>query len=286
MITIPLQIRPSDQDSLGHVNNAAYVAYVQHAVAEFLAEHGFADDWRHNHSPHYWVMRELAIEYRLASSFGEQLAADVWLAEADERQALFGCQFCHPDHGQEEVAIRVQSRWQRQASSSGQAVKLPEALLAAAGPESGDLPRPFKSPREAEEVRRYQWRHSVQRSEVGPGGRAHPHVLFEWIEESILCASEEAGWPIERCLAADFIVLQMRHDASFHSWPLLGEALEITSRLVNVRRLRGSWHNEIRSLADGRLLASNYSTGVFLNLDGRPTAPPPGMMEALQQPGD
>ncbi|MFN2224145.1 MAG: acyl-CoA thioesterase, partial [Candidatus Promineifilaceae bacterium] len=135
-------------------------------------------------------------------------------------------------------------------------------------------------------VRRYNWRHWVHRRVVGRGGGAHPHVLFEWIEESILCASEEAGWPIERCLAEDFIVLQMRHDASFHSSPLLGEALEITSRLVNVRRLRGSWHNEIRSLADGRLLASNYSTGVFLNLDGRPTAPPPGMMEALQKPGD
>jgi acyl-CoA thioesterase FadM len=77
----------------------------------------------------------------------------------------------------------------------------------------------------------------------------------------------------------------MRHDASFFSAPLLREAVEVTSRMINVRRLRGTWHNELRSLADGRLLAVNYSTGVFLNLDGRPTSPPPGLIEALQQPG-
>jgi YbgC/YbaW family acyl-CoA thioester hydrolase len=285
MITIPLQIRPSDQDSLGHVNNAAYVAYVQLAVAELLARNGFAADWHDDSSPHHWMMGELAIEYRLPSAYGDHLSALVWLAEADEQRPLFGCQLFHSDLGQEEVAVRSRSRWQRRASSTGEAVSLPQAFLETAVQEGAEVPRPFSAPAETRAVRRYEWRHSVQRSEVGPGGRVHPHVFFEWIEEGILGASSEAGWPIERCLAQNFVVFQMRHDANLFSMPLLGETVEIASRLVDVRRLRGTWHNEIRSLADGRLLAENYSTGVFLNLDGRPTSPPPGMMEALQQPG-
>ena len=85
MITVPLQIRPSDQDSLGHVNNAAYVAYVQQAVAELLARQGFGADWRQG-SGHQWMMQELAIEYRLASSFGDRLAAQV-SALPDEKLA-------------------------------------------------------------------------------------------------------------------------------------------------------------------------------------------------------
>ena len=42
---IPLQSRPSDNDSLAHVNNPAYVAYVQHAVADYLTQQGFVADW-------------------------------------------------------------------------------------------------------------------------------------------------------------------------------------------------------------------------------------------------
>lgn len=284
MITVPLQIRPSDQDSLGHVNNAAYVAYIQQAVAELLAQQGFGADWRQG-SGHQWMMKELAIEYRLASSFGDRLAALVWLAEADEQQPVFGCELYHTDRGPEEAAVRARSRWQRQATASGETVSLSQTSLETAGQEGGELPRPFRAPAEDREVRRYHWRHSVQRSEVGPGGRVHPHITFQWIEEAILSASNEAGWPIERYLAEDFIVFQMRHDASLLAPAVLGEAVEVTSGMVNARHLRGSWHNEIRSLADGRLLASNYSTGVFLNLDGRPTSPPPGLIEALQEPG-
>ncbi len=282
MITVPLQIRPSDQDSLGHVNNAAYVAYVQQAVAELLARQGLGADWRQG-SEHHWLMKELAIEYRLGSSFGDRLAALVWLAEADEQGPLFGCQIYHSERGPEEVAVRARSRWQRQAADGGKAASLPQESLASAGQEGAEMPRPFRTPAENREVRRYHWRHSVQRSEVGPGGRVHPHITFQWIEEAILSASDEAGWPIERYLAEDFIVFQMRHDASLFSPALLGETVEVTSGMVNARRLRGSWHNEIRSLSDGRLLASNYSTGVFLNLNGRPTSPPPGLIKALQQ---
>lgn len=284
MITVPLQIRPSDQDSLGHVNNAAYVAYVQQAVAELLARQRFGADWRQG-SEHHWEMKELAIEYRLASSFGDRLAALAWLAEADEQRPLFGCQIYHSERGREEVAVRAQSRWQRQAAGSGEATSLPQEFLTTAGQEGAELPRPFRTPAENREVRRYHWRHSVQRSEVGLGGRVHPHIIFQWIEEAILSASDEAGWPIERYLAEDFIVFQMRHDASFFSPVLLGEAVEVTSSMVNARHLRGSWRNEIHSLSDGRLLAVNYSTGVFLNLDGRPTSPPPGLIEALQRSG-
>jgi acyl-CoA thioester hydrolase len=285
MITIPLQIRPSDQDSLGHVNNAAYVAYVEQAVAEFLARQGFAAEWRDASSPHYWMMDELAVEYRLAASFGDQLAAHVWLAEAHENRPLFGCRVILQVDGQEQEVVRARSQWRRCSASSGAEAQLPSSFLALAGQDGGELPRPFSVQVEERKLRRYHWWHVVERCEVGAGGRAHAHVLFEWIEESILCACDEAGWPISRLLAANFVVYQMRHDASFFSPALLGEAVEVTSRLVNVRHLRGSWHNEIRSRSDGRLLATDYSTGVFLNLEGRPTTPPPGMIEALQEPG-
>jgi acyl-CoA thioester hydrolase len=283
MIAIPLQIRPSDQDSLGHINNAVYVAYVQHAVAELLARQGFVCDWQGSGS-HAWTMQELAIEYRQASSFGDQITAQVWLAEADQVRPLFGCEILRGFEGDQQVAMRASSRWQREDQETGEAAKLPPAFLETATGNNEDLPRPFKLPAIDGDIRRYRWRHVVERNEVGPGGWVHPNVFFKWIGESILSASAEAGWPIERYLAADFIVFQMRHDVKFHSRLALGEAVEIDSRLVDVRRLRGTWQNEITKIADGYNVATNYSTGVFLNLSGRPASPPPGMIEALRQP--
>ena len=283
LTTIPLQIRPSDCDSLDHVNNSAYVAYVQHAVAERLAGQGFAADWSES-GPCHWAMQDLASEYRLASSFGDQLLAQVWLAEADTIRPMFGCEIVRWNGEDRQVVVRSQSHWQRLEAGSGQPVALPEALLSALAEDAGGGPRRFKAPGDKDGLRRYRWQHRVERAEVGLAGLAHPHVVFEWIEESVLSASAEAGWPIERCLEMDFVVFQMRHDATFFSQPSLGQALEITSRLVDVRRLRGTWQNKIRDLDDGQLLVNNYSTGVFLNLAGRPTSPPPGMMEALQRP--
>jgi acyl-CoA thioesterase FadM len=281
MKNIPIQIRPSDHDSLGHVNNANYVAYVQHVVAEWLSSHGVAAGWRDRAST-YWMMQELAIEYRLASSYGDRLFANVWPVEYDEGQPVFGSEIYRLDGETRQVIARSRSRWQQRRSSTDEAVAATGEWPGPANAASGDLPRPFKAPVESKNARRYRWQRSVERSEIGPGNRIHPHVLFEWIEEATLHASTESGWPIERYLAEDFIVFQMRHDASINSLPVLGEVMEVTSRMISARRLRGTWHNEIRSQSDGRLLATNHSTGVFLNLDGRPTSPPPGLIEALQ----
>ncbi|UCG24279.1 MAG: acyl-[acyl-carrier-protein] thioesterase [Chloroflexota bacterium] len=283
MTSITLQVRPSDCDSLDHVNNSAYVAYVQHGVAERLSGLGFAADWSES-GPCRWEMQDLAIEYRLASSFGDQLAAQVWLAEADAIRPVFGCEIERWNGDDRQVVVRAESRWQRLEAGSGKPVTLADAQLSALNKDAGNRPRRFKRPADSDGHRRYHWRHRVERAEVGLARLAHPHVVFEWIEESVLSASAAGGWPIERCLEADFVVFQMRHDTTFFGQPALGQALEITSRLVDVRRLRGTWQNEIRDVDSGRLLVNNYSTGVFLNLAGRPTSPPPGMMEALQSP--
>ena len=85
-----IQLRPADCDSLGHVNNAAYVAYLQHALAEFTARNGFANDWR-DEPEHTWSLQSMAIEYRQPAVFGDTLTAAIWVAEPDPLRPAFGC---------------------------------------------------------------------------------------------------------------------------------------------------------------------------------------------------
>ena len=120
------------------------------------------------------------------------------------------------------------------------------------------------------------------RVEVGPDGYVHPQAIYQWIEEGIFSASAQAGWPIQRWQEVGFVVFTIRHDTTFEALPKLGDQITIINRVIDVRRLKGTWLNEIRRESDNALLARNYTTGVFLDLEGHPSTPPEGMMEAIQ----
>jgi YbgC/YbaW family acyl-CoA thioester hydrolase len=280
-----LQLRPADCDSLGHVNNAAYVAYLQHALAEFTTHHGLVYDWR-DEPDHIWSLRSMAIEYRQPAVFGDTLTAEIWVAIPEPLRPVFGCEIRKGNSAmredQQASIVRSRSAWSRIARTSGEVVPAPDGLLAASAAEEGLLPRRFRLPNDSEDVRHYSWEHRVMRAEVDTAGRAQPQSIYRWLEQSVFQASARAGWPIERWLQTGYMTLQTRHDTEFLDFPGAGDPVRITSRLVEVRRLRGTWFSEIRNQMDGTVLARDYSTGVFLNLAGRPAAPPARIFQDIQ----
>ncbi len=54
-------------------------------------------------------------------------------------------------------------------------------------------------------------------------------------------------------------------------------------RLISVRRIRGTWIHEIVRPVTSTLLMRDYSTGAFLDWEGRIKPAPNAMMEALVQ---
>jgi acyl-CoA thioester hydrolase len=283
--SITLQLRPADCDSLGHVNNAAYLAYVQHAVAEFTARYGFARDWREE-PEHVWNLQSMAIEYRQSAVFGDTLTAEIWITEPEPLRPAFGCEIRRSNSADGEVEeasiVRSRSVWSRIVRESGEIIPVPDRLLMASTDEQGALPRPFKLPNDSEEVRHYSWEHHVMRAELDAAGHVQLQSIYQWLEQSVFEASAKAGWPIERWLEAGHLTLQTRHDTEFLRFPGASDSIRITSRLVEVRRLRGTWLSEIHSQMDGTLLARDYSTGVFLNLAGRPATPPARIFQEIQ----
>lgn len=281
---IEVQVRPVDCDSFGHINNSAYVSYIQLVLARSLDRFGFVDDWRPE-GDHFWMPRLLEIEYRQPARFGDQLAALLWLMEPDPLCPMFGIEIRHACDGAGDAGdavMRARSAWSRCTRQSGQAVPLPKTLLAQLPCEAGILPRPFALPPDSPDFRRYHWDHRVVRAEVGPGGRAHPQMVYRWLEDALFDASAQGGWPTERRLATGAIALMTRHDGQILALPVVGEEIRITSRIVEVRRLRGTWLHDIHGLPGGDLLLSDYSTGIFLDLTGRPAAPPAEMIQELQ----
>jgi acyl-CoA thioesterase FadM len=282
---IPIQARPSDSDSYGHINNAVYVSYFEQALYESLARQGQTLDWRRE-GDYYWTPQSLSLEYRRSATLGNPLEGYLWLAKAHYIQPEFGFEIqIHPSTSEAEgpaSIFRAKGVWRRKRKDNGISDELSDDLLAQFSQAPGDLPRDLDPPALPSTVRQYNWDHPVLLSEVGSSGRVHLQALYQWLEESIYDACSQAGWPIERWLACGFFTLQTRHHSEIFDLPKAGEAVHIRSRLVDVWRRGGTWLLELEAGADGRLLVRDYSTGVHLDLEGRPATPPSQIISELQ----
>jgi acyl-CoA thioesterase FadM len=147
---------------------------------------------------------------------------------------------------------------------------------------AGILPHNFHLPETSSEPKQYLWEHTSELREIDATRHIHLQVLYQWLEDSLMDAIDQAGWPLSRWLAAGYFTLQTRHDSEILELPGLGDSVSITSRLVDMHRLGGTWLQEVQRSVDGQLLAKDYSTGVFLNLNGRPASPPSEIFEAIQ----
>ncbi len=180
------------------------------------------------------------------------------------------------------AAFRAAGVWTRKRRDGGDPEEIPGELLTELARAPGVLPHDWRPPPAASEVQEYRWDHRVGLSEVGPTRRVHLEALYHWLEESILDASTQAGWPLERWLAAGFFTLQTRHNTEILSLPGAGDAVRIKSRLVEARRLGGTWLLQVETAGDGQVLVRDYSTGVHLNLQGRPASPPLQITQDIQ----
>ncbi len=81
--------------------------------------------------------------------------------------------------------------------------------------------------------------------------------------------------------ASNFVTVQIRHDTEYFLPAVYGDEIEVVSRLYDLRRVRGTWLHEIHRAGTGELLVRNYSTGAFLDLQGRPAPAPQAMLDAL-----
>lgn len=282
---VRFQTRPCDCDVFGHVNNAVYASIIQHAFAETLARLGLSKDWSRE-GDCFWELKSLAIEYRSLATFDSELKVNIWLEQPDETDPVIGLEIedCRAtSEGQAQQSIsRARSVWNRISRQNREKVSVPSSFLVDFPQDGGLLPRPFDLPADSSRFRSYGWDHRVMVSEVGPSGRVHPQAVYDWLQESVFDASEQAGWPTERRMAVNFVTFQTRHDTEFLAFPEIGDSIRITSRAIEVRRLRGTWFHEVHRLPKNELLLRDYSTGVYLDLDGRPATPPADMMTDIQ----
>jgi len=246
--SVRVRTRWDDCDRNGHVNNAAYAALVR-------AAHDRAGLPASR-------LRALTIAYR--EPVGPEATLDVDVAVVETAPAAQRVTYTLRLDGR--PAAAAEAAWQ--LADPPLHVDLPAITRDAGG-------RPFRF---AQAVRTY---------EVGPDGEARPQAILQWLEHAVFRAAARAGWPTERMLAAGFLSLVIEHRLVLGESAREADELEVESRLVELRRVSGVWHHEIRR-RDGALVAADRARGAFLDRDGRIRPAPPGLLEDLLrgEPGD
>ena len=142
------KVRHYEMDSLGHVNNAIYLHYLEHAAYEHAATAGFGDE-RTRALGGIWIVRRHEIEYLRPASAGDVLQVITWAVEfkgarayrdyaihryagADAREGLPADGFLAPGAIPDSAPlVRAQTLWVWVDLASGRPRRIPAELHAA-----------------------------------------------------------------------------------------------------------------------------------------------------------
>lgn len=265
----PFRVRTDECDSLGHVNNAVYIRHLQQATIDAL---GSVDE------DTFWNARKLAIQYHAPVRYGDELRIATWVIDADESLVVSGHEVTLRGKIAPVVSARIE--WVCRDYSAGRPRRVPESCIALAEAQVSAPLKPFVPPRD-NGAHPFRWRHRVRRYELDVTDRVATAVYFNWLEEATVWAANVVGWPIERMKDEDSITFQYRHDAEFFEGASHGDEIEIVSRLISVKPIRGTWVHEVFRPLTETLLMRDYSTGAFVDLKGKIKPAPAAMMEAL-----
>ncbi len=239
--TVQVRSRWDDCDRYGHVNNAGYLALIRAAHDRAALPTG--------------ELRALEVTYRQPVPPEVMVDADVTVLEL------------HPSHMRTAYAFHVDGRPAADATALWQIAGPPlTPLLPPIGRDVGGQP--------------FSFHQAVRSYEVGPDGAARPQAIVQWLEHAVFRAAARAGWARQRMESAAFVTYVVGHHLVLGQPAREGDELIVTSRLIDLRRVSGMWHHEIRA-SGGGLIAADRARGAFLDLDGRARPAPAELLADL-----
>lgn len=274
------RVRHDELDSFGHLNNAVSLKYLQEAAIQASEDAGYGLRWYEERGVG-WVMRRLEIRYHLQVLYGDELRVTTWISQCGRVDCLREYDVTRAADGAQ--VARARAQWVYVDLKSGRPARLPDEFKAAFSPdgEAEDLGiRAYKS-RKTDNCYRYRSSRRVQTYELDPMGRVHHAVFLNWIEQAYYDAIRSGGHPLEELRAGDWAVFQGGHDIEYFAPARENDEIEIVSWICEIAKVRGAWIHEIYNSESRKLLARDYSLGIFVNSQGKLTAAPQSLVNDI-----
>lgn len=279
------RVRHYELDSFGHVNNAVYVNYMQEAAIEASSDAGFGPAWYRERGAN-WVIRRLAIRYLLPAVYNDELEVTTWISGV--RRATCTREYEIMRRADNARIARARVQWVYLDSRTGRLARLPSEIAERFMPTNEveeELGIRMQKAQQTPDAFRYRTRRRVQTFELDTLQHVNHAVYLNWIEQAYFDALRAAGHAVERTRLEGWLAVQGGHDIEYFEPAFDNEEIEIVSRVCEVGRVRGAWEHEIHSVKRERLLAREYSLGIFVNEAGKPVnAPMHVINEVLRGP--
>ncbi|MDZ7267916.1 MAG: thioesterase [candidate division KSB1 bacterium] len=271
------RVRHYELDFFHHLNQAVFVQYMQEAAIEASTAAGYSPAWYRERGAG-WVIRKLVIRYLQQVVYGDDLEITTWVS--DMKRVTSHREYVLMRVRDDAVVARARVNWVYVDLNTGQPLRIPAEFQAAFQPANELAPLRVRIPHAAEiaGAHRYESRRRVQTYEVDTVQHVHHAVYLHWVEQAYFDALRAAGHPIEKVRTHDWMVLQGGHEIEYFEPAFDNDAIKIVSWLCHLGRVRGAWWHEIYNADTGRLLARDYSLGVFVDRRGKLTELPPEIL--------
>jgi acyl-CoA thioester hydrolase len=263
------RVRHYECDAFGHVNNAAYLRYMQESAFDASTAAGYSPA-RYAEMNRQWLVRETEIEYLTPLRYGDTVEVKTWVADFQRVTSRRVYEF----YRQGEMVAKAHTDWVFLELSTGRPVAIPQPLAEAFFPEGApDLspvrakfPEPPSPPPGVFTMRRrVEWR------DIGPAGHVNNAVYLAYVDDCGFQVSAAHGWPLSRMAAEGLAIIVRRHRLQYRRPALLDEELEIATWASDIRQRSGTRHYTISRAGDGELLTRVQTVYVWVDIaSGRP----------------
>ena len=120
-----LIIPPESIDGNGHVNNVAYVQWMQDAAVRHFEALGGTPLMAEAQAT--WVVRSHKIEYLSPAFAGEQIEVRTWIADARRVRSLRKYEFVRPSDGR--TLVKGETDWVFISTRTGRPAAIPPSIL-------------------------------------------------------------------------------------------------------------------------------------------------------------
>jgi len=273
------RVRHYELDSFNHLNNAVYANYMQEAAIEASTAAGYSPAWYREHGTS-WFIRQLSIRYHLQATYGDELEVTTWVSDMRRVTSNREYNITRASDGAQVARARV--NWVYIDLNTGQPLRIPKEFEKNFDPtgELEELGIRMQKPRLMENAFRYRHQRRVQTHELDTAQHVNNAIYLHWATQSYFNAIRTAGHPIES-LRNNWFVVQGGHEIEYFDPAFDNDPIEVVSWIGEMGKVRGAWIHEIYNAATGKLLARDYSLGIFVDLNGKLFVPPQNIVEAV-----
>ncbi len=114
-------------------------------------------------------------------------------------------------------------------------------------------------------------RRKVEWGDIDPAGHVNNARYLTYLETVGVEAVEAFGWPMMRMVERGFGTVGRRYRIEYKQQAVMGDELEITTYISDVKRATAVRHYTIKRTSDDALIARAYAVWVWIDLEtGRP----------------